>query len=176
MKDAQKFFDLPVDKTYTDRDLENYFLKKSVPLYKEKVQHSAIVPRELGNLYTGSLYSGLVGLLSFQTQQLTVGKRVLLFSYGSGLSATLFSFTIKGSITHIADAIKLQQRLDGRILSDPADYTKTMDLRATRHLESSFVATDPIEPLWPNTYYLTEIDSKMRRIYKRKGATGPAKL
>lgn len=151
-------------------------MKKSAPLYKEKVQHSAIVPRELGNLYTGSLYSGLVGLLSFQTEQLTVGKRVLLFSYGSGLSATLFSVTIKGEIKPIADAIQLQQHLSGRILSDPADYSKTMDLRATRHLEPSFVATDPIEPLWPGTYYLTEIDSKMRRLYKRKAIVGLAKL
>ena len=135
-----------------------------------------MVPRELGNLYTGSLYSGLVGLLSFQTEQLTVGKRVLLFSYGSGLTATLFSFTVKGSIKHIAEAVQLQQRLNARILSDPADYTKTMDLRAARHLEASYVPTEPIEPLFPGTYFLTEIDSKMRRHYQRKPKNGSAKL
>jgi hydroxymethylglutaryl-CoA synthase len=165
-KDAQKFLSLASEASYSDRDLETYFLKKSATLYKAKVQDSAMLPREMGNLYTGSLYSSLVSLLSLQTENL-VGKRVLLFSYGSGLSASLFSVKIGASVKPIADKIALAKRLQDRLLVDPADYTKTMDLRAQRHLEKSYKPTDDIQPLFPGTYYLTEIDEKMRRHYLR---------
>jgi hydroxymethylglutaryl-CoA synthase len=174
-KDAQRFLSLATEATYSDRELEGYFLKKSGPFYKSKVSDSAMLPQQLGNLYTGSLYSSLVSLLSTQTANL-VGKRVLLFSYGSGLTATLFSLKVNSSIQHIADRIGLQKRLQERIASDPADYSVTMDLRAQRHLEKSYKPTDSIDPLFPGTYYLTEIDEKMRRKYARKPTTPLAKL
>ena len=174
-KDAQKFLSLSAEASYADRDLETYFLKKSSPIYKAKVQDAAMLPRETGNLYTGSLYSALISLISLQTQQL-VGKRVLLFSYGSGLTASLFSVKINSSIQHIADKIALSQRLQERLLVDPADYTKTMDLRAQRHLEKSYTPTDNIDQLFPGTYYLTQLDEKMRRLYKRTPTTPRAKL
>lgn len=174
-KDAQKFLTLSTEASYSDRDLETYFLKKSAPLYKSKVQDSAMLPKELGNLYTGSLYSALISLLSLQTENL-VGKRVLLFSYGSGLSASLFSVKITAPIKHIAERIGLINRLQSRLSVDPADYTVTMELRAQRHLEKSFKPTDSTETLFPGTYYLTEIDEKMRRQYARKPNTPQAKL
>lgn len=174
-KDAQKFLSLQQDATYGDRELETYFLKKSAPLYKAKVQDSAMLPRETGNLYTGSLYSSLVSLLSTQTENLP-GKRILLFSYGSGLSASLFSIKVKGSVKHIADKIALSQRLQDRILVDPVDYTKTMELRASRHLEKSYKPTDDTQNFFPGTWYLTEIDEKMRRHYERKPSVPLAKL
>ena len=53
--------------------------------------------KNLGNIYTGSLYNGLVSLL--QSGLPTAeggegldlrGKRVMLFSYGSGCAASMF--------------------------------------------------------------------------------------
>lgn len=174
-KDAQKFLTLSTEASYSDRELETYFLKKSAPLYKAKVQDAAMLPKETGNMYTGSLYAGLISLLSLQTENL-VGKRILLFSYGSGLTASIFSVQVKSSIKYIADNVALLKRLQDRLLIDPADYTKTMDLRASRHLEKSYTPTDDISQLFPGTYYLTQLDDKMRRLYKRSPTTPLAKL
>jgi 3-hydroxy-3-methylglutaryl CoA synthase len=49
----------------------------------------AALQRQLGNLYTASLFSGLAGLLAQQGEALT-GKRLLCFSYGSGVVAAMF--------------------------------------------------------------------------------------
>lgn len=43
----------------------------------------------LGNIYTGSLYNGLLTLLTKDSLDLS-GKKVMLFSYGSGCAASLF--------------------------------------------------------------------------------------
>lgn len=169
LKEATKFLSLSQEASYNDRELESFFLKKSAPLYKAMVSHSAFLPKELGNLYTGSLYSSLIGLICLQTHELNanLGKRALLFSYGSGLSATLFSVVFKGNTKYIADLIDLKGRLAARSLVDPVAYSATMDLRQSRHLLSSYLPSEPIDSLFPGTYYLTEIDSKMRRQYLR---------
>ena len=54
--------------------------------YEESIAYS----RRVGNLYTGSLYLGLISLLE-HSEQLKAGDRVGLFSYGSGAVAEFFS-------------------------------------------------------------------------------------
>lgn len=54
--------------------------------YEESIQYS----RRTGNLYTGSLYLGLISLLE-NSKQLTAGDRIGLYSYGSGAVSEFFS-------------------------------------------------------------------------------------
>lgn len=54
--------------------------------YKESITYS----RRVGNLYTGSLYLGLISLLE-NSSQLSEGAKIGLFSYGSGAVAEFFS-------------------------------------------------------------------------------------
>jgi hypothetical protein len=54
------------------------------------VAPGAALQQQLGNLYTASLYSGLASLLSQQGSALA-GKRMLCFSYGSGVVASMFA-------------------------------------------------------------------------------------
>ena len=56
--------------------------------YDEAVLYS----RQVGNLYTGSLYLGLISLLD--NGSLATGDRVGLFSYGSGAVSEFFSMTV----------------------------------------------------------------------------------
>lgn len=56
--------------------------------YDEAVLYS----RQVGNLYTGSLYLGLISLLD--NGSLAAGNRVGLFSYGSGAVSEFFSMTV----------------------------------------------------------------------------------
>ena len=47
----------------------------------------------LGNIYTGSLYNGLISLVCDNQIDMTNSK-VFLFSYGSGCAASLFSVNV----------------------------------------------------------------------------------
>lgn len=53
---------------------------------------SIVYSRQVGNLYTGSLYLGLISLL--ENGQLNAGDQIGLFSYGSGTVAEFFSGTL----------------------------------------------------------------------------------
>ncbi|MFC4771875.1 hydroxymethylglutaryl-CoA synthase [Enterococcus hermanniensis] len=56
--------------------------------YDEAILYS----RQVGNLYTGSLYLGLISLLD--NSKLASGDRIGLFSYGSGAVSEFFSMTL----------------------------------------------------------------------------------
>jgi len=55
-----------------------------------RYQESTLYSRQIGNIYTGSLYLGLMSLLE-QSQQLQAGDRIGLFSYGSGAISEFFT-------------------------------------------------------------------------------------
>ena len=48
-----------------------------------RYEESIVYSRRIGNLYTGSLYLGLISLLE-NSSHLSAGDRIGLFSYGSG--------------------------------------------------------------------------------------------
>lgn len=56
---------------------------------REQLTASQIYCRQVGNLYTGSLYLGLMSLL--QNGQIKPGDRLALFSYGSGAEGEFYS-------------------------------------------------------------------------------------
>jgi len=58
--------------------------------FAEQVEPSLRVPSQVGNIYTGSLYLALLSLLYHQAAELA-GKRIGLFSYGSGCAAEFFA-------------------------------------------------------------------------------------
>lgn len=75
-----------------------------------------------GNMYTGSVWAGLVSLLSNVGSDELQGKRIGLFSYGSGLESSLLSFRVKGSTAEITDKVDLHRRLDAREVVAPQVY------------------------------------------------------
>jgi hydroxymethylglutaryl-CoA synthase len=62
------------------------------PLWNKRVEPSLSVGREIGNIYTGSLFAGLLSLI---TNVDLVGKKVAMFSYGSGSTSSLFTLTFR---------------------------------------------------------------------------------
>lgn len=58
--------------------------------------------KKLGNIYTGSLYNGLLTLICDETIDLK-GKKILMFSYGSGCAASLFYVRVEGCYKKIQD-------------------------------------------------------------------------
>lgn len=55
-----------------------------------RYEESIVYSRRIGNLYTGSLYLGLISLLE-NSSHLSAGDRIGLFSYGSGAVSEFFS-------------------------------------------------------------------------------------
>jgi len=162
------------EKSYANPEMEKSLATFSKGTYDQKVVPSTLVPKNIGNCYCGSLYAGFVSALSQGSDSL-VGKRIGLFSYGSGLAASLFSFTIVSSISHIVSRMDVSRRLASRTRIPPADFVKTLQLREKVHGAKDWTPSDSLDSLFPGTFYLKNIDAKLRRTYGRKPLLG-AKL
>lgn len=103
------------------------------------------------------------------------GKRVMFFSYGSGLASAMFSFHISDDITAgspldalISSLKDIPTRLASRLQVEPADFLKTLTTRENTHNKNNYLPVCSEEELFPGTYYLTNVDEKFRRTYQRK--------
>ncbi|CAI5509951.1 unnamed protein product [Closterium sp. Naga37s-1] len=114
----QPFVGLDEEKSLTDRDLEKTAMRVAGPVYSSKVGPTTLVGKRVGNMYCASLYGSLASLLAQQGQQLE-GRRILLFSYGSGLMSTLFSLTVRQaadpfSLATLTTHLDVHQLLESR--------------------------------------------------------------
>lgn len=114
----EPFKDLTLEQSYESRDLEKACLTSSKSVYANKVAPSTYIGKECGNMYCGSLYAGLLSLLVKKTEELP-GKRVLMFSYGSGLAASLFSLQVEKPVKEIRDKLNIEKRLTARTKLSP---------------------------------------------------------
>jgi hydroxymethylglutaryl-CoA synthase len=75
------------------RDLERAVAKSAMfrDVYERKVAPSLTLAQSVGNVYSGSLYLALAGLLERSRERSLAGQRVAFASYGSGASAKVFS-------------------------------------------------------------------------------------
>jgi hydroxymethylglutaryl-CoA synthase len=81
--------------------------------FQTKVEPGLLGAREVGNIYTGSVYMGMASLLETERERVD-GKRVGVFSYGSGCGAEFFVCQMKTGIGEIVRGIGLQEQLDRR--------------------------------------------------------------
>ncbi|KAK9119077.1 hypothetical protein Scep_017170 [Stephania cephalantha] len=51
------------DESYSNRDLENMSQQVAKCLYTEKVQPTTLLPKQVGNMYTASLYAAFASLI-----------------------------------------------------------------------------------------------------------------
>ena len=85
------------------------------------LQASQKFNREVGNLYTGSVYLSLLSLLSYATD-LKSGDKLAIFSYGSGAEAELYSVTLQNGFENHVPAKMTQQLLSKRQLVSVNQY------------------------------------------------------
>jgi hydroxymethylglutaryl-CoA synthase len=81
--------------------------------YTTHVEPGLLGAREVGNIYTGSVYMGLASLLETEKDRVE-GKRVGVFSYGSGCGAEFFLCQMKTGIGDIIRGMRFQEQLDRR--------------------------------------------------------------
>jgi len=68
--------------------------------WKDKCERSLLLAKQLGNIYTGSLYNGILSLIADKSIDLKQ-KKVLMFSYGSGCAASMFLIRVNGDYSNI---------------------------------------------------------------------------
>ncbi|KAK7829760.1 hydroxymethylglutaryl-coa synthase [Quercus suber] len=166
------FSTLSGDESYQSRDLEKVTQQLAKSLYNAKVQPTTLIPKQVGNMYTASLYAAFASLIHNKNSALA-GKRVILFSYGSGSSATMFSLQLREgqhpfSLSNIANVMDVARKLKSRHEFPPDKFVETMHLMEHRYGAKDFVTSKDISLLSPGTYYLTEVDSMYRRFYAKK--------
>lgn len=173
---VQAYRDIDPATTYSDRSLMNDFMAISKEDYLKKVDPSTYFPKNLGNAYSASLYLGLFSLISRAGESLA-GKRILMFSYGSGLAATMFSFKVGDSDSAMdalkkmqKNALESQERIKSRHASSAEDFVKMTERRLEFKYGQEFRPSSKTE-LFPDTYYLTHVDTKGRRFYDIAKAT-----
>jgi len=162
-----KLKELTAEASYGDKEVAKVFGDLSAKPFQNKVQPGALLPQQLGNSYTASLYTGLISLISNKHKEMD-GKRVLLFSYGSGMAATLFSLQVQKSLANIASNTDVAKRLSQRQSVSAEEYTAALKERESFHSASDYVPKSSVEALFPGTYYLEKIDSEKRRTYSRR--------
>uniref|UniRef100_A0A6V7KQ73 Hydroxymethylglutaryl-CoA synthase n=1 Tax=Bracon brevicornis TaxID=1563983 RepID=A0A6V7KQ73_9HYME len=172
--DLKSFHDLKMEETYFDRDVEKAFLKTSAEDFKSKTQPSLLVANLVGNMYTPSVYSGLVSLLISKDVEKLAGNKVGVFSYGSGLASSMYSISITKDIGEDSELRKLvnslsyvKEQLEARKCLEPEEYTEILDRREHNCHIVPFTPQGSVESMFPGTYYLVEVDDMYRRTYKR---------
>ncbi|WOG87158.1 hypothetical protein DCAR_0206381 [Daucus carota subsp. sativus] len=166
------FASLTGDESYASRDLEKATQQVAKSQYDVKVQPTTLIPKQVGNMYTASLYAALASLIHNKHSTLN-DKRVIMFSYGSGLSSTMFSLHLREgqhpfSLSNITNVMNVSEKLKSRNELPPEKFVEIMQLMEHRYGAKDFVTSKDCSLLSPGTYYLTEVDSMYRRFYAKK--------
>ena len=181
---APELRDLEYQASLTDKSIEKTFMALTKKRFAARVQPAIQVATQCGNMYCGSVYGGLVGLIANISPKTLEGKRLGIFSYGSGLASALFSLKVVGDTTEMVEKLNLQERLDTRKVVAPevydqvslmklfcaceTDMKQMCLLREKAHLQKNFSPAGSTDDLVPGTYYLTNVDDMFRRQYSVK--------
>lgn len=171
---GSKVPDVPLEESYFNKEIETLFMVESEKVFKTRTEPSLWLAKQVGNMYTPSLYGGLVSYLLSKDIQELFGAKLGLFSYGSGLASSFFSIRITDQNSYaqklesvIASQSLLKKRLGERCKVPPAEFERTLVSREKMSHQVPWTPNSPVESFFPGTYYLVSIDEKHRREYRR---------
>jgi hydroxymethylglutaryl-CoA synthase len=103
------------------RMLDGFGEAEADATFAAEVATSLVFPAEVGNIYTGSLYLALASLLHQEAAAIE-GRRIGLFSYGSGCVAEYFAGRVAEGAGAFAARLRLDAPLTGRRRCTVAEY------------------------------------------------------
>ena len=131
---------------------------------KDQLQYnfdqSILYSQRVGNIYTGSLFLGLLSLLE-NDPQLKAGDRIALFSYGSGAVSEIFSANLVPGFEQLLDH-KRMEKLDQRTVLSVADYERLF----YEEVDLDPSGNQVFEAATHQTFALTEIKEHQRTYQK----------
>lgn len=95
--------------------------------FETQVAPSLTLPARIGNTYTAALYFGLASLLHTQASELA-GKRIGMFSYGSGCSSEFYSGVVGPRAAEVIARARIDEVLEQRVRIGMEEYERIMNL------------------------------------------------
>ena len=97
----RKYESVPCSDTTGSREVIKEFERIASKWYKSYVAPSTVIPKQIGNCYTASVFMGLLSLIVHSgdpgastdpnyTASKLMGKEIQMFSYGSGTMSSLY--------------------------------------------------------------------------------------
>lgn len=127
-------------------------------LLRKQLTASQVYARQVGNLYTGSLYLSLMSLL--QNGQVAAGQRIGLFSYGSGAEGEFYSGILQSDYREALNDV--QAELDQRQEISIDDYEQLFNTQlGMREADCQFDITQDPAP------FVLAGQKDHQRIYQR---------
>ncbi len=95
-------------------------------LVNEKLLPSELASGQIGNIYTGSIFLGLLSTLCYHFQQKTdlTNKKMGFIAYGSGSKSKVFEASIESQWRSVLEKVKLFETLEQRTAIDFSTYEK----------------------------------------------------
>ncbi|KAK5988441.1 Hydroxymethylglutaryl-CoA synthase [Cladobotryum mycophilum] len=165
---APELYDMDYEKSLTDKVVEKIFMGLTKKRFQERVNPAIQVATLCGNMYCASVWGGLASLLSFVDSKALEGKRIGLFSYGSGLAASFMSFRVVGSVEKISEVLNIPARLEARRAVSPETYDEMCNLRKQAHFQKDYTPKGKVSTIASGTYYLTKVDDMLKREYSQQ--------
>lgn len=160
---------LTYEASLTDRNLEKVFLGLAKAESNKRITPALKVATNTGNMYTASCWSSLASVLFFIGNEELQGKKISVFSYGSGLASTFLSLNVVGDISAINKVLSLDYKLgEGRKQKTPEEYVAAIELREKAHLQKNFKPSGSLDDIAPGAYYLVDVNDKFQRSYEVK--------
>lgn len=131
---------------------------------KKSFEPGLYCSKHIGNTYTCSLWFCLVSLISSINN--IIDKDILAFSYGSGITSTIFNIKIRDSVEKIKKKINLHHRLNYRKEISPELFNTYIILRENIFNKNNVKLTSNLLPITNNVYYLDSINDDFKRVYK----------
>ena len=173
LPELEKFKATKLEESYFDRDVEKAFMTHSQSMFETKTKPGLKIATNVGNMYTPSLYGGLISFMVSLPPEELAGKHVALFSYGSGMSSSFFSMRISSdsspdsALVRFTDVINdVLPRLEARSKVAPAEFVATLSGRE-KAFQAPFQPVGHLDQLFPGTFHLQAVDAMHRREYAR---------
>lgn len=172
---VDQFRNISSEASFVDKNLEKAFVKVSNNLFAEKCLPTLLVSKNVGNMYTPSVYGCLLSLLG--SGSVKGGEEIGMFSYGSGVCATFY--TIKAhanaqlhNITLHMSQLKARLQNRHKLSCDEmevfcAQREKSNSLRRESLSPDGFVPSGPLHLIEPGASVIRKIDHKWRRFYQK---------
>lgn len=161
---VEQYRNLSPQTSHRNRDAQRAFVKLTKDSYNQKCAPAAWLAKKVGNCYTASLYSSLAALI-FEKGNDLLSKRILLYSFGSGFAASMFSIRVIAPVDDVFLGPDLKERLEDRIIAPAEEYIRTLKEREVNYGRFGYVPKANVDDLFPGTWYLREVGTDGERSY-----------
>jgi hydroxymethylglutaryl-CoA synthase len=120
--------------------------------FQEKVEKSFKIPKAVGNTYSSTVYTCLMGLI-LEDDDLKPGDRIGIYSFGSGAGAEFYSALLMPQAKETIKALDIDGHLNSRYELSIDEFDTLSQMRSA-HAEKPDFKTDLTYPAgWYDKYY-----------------------